>query len=124
MLACAGAAGCDFDGQVEQCALAELCTVEGPAPVIRYPHNGAGLGTVLGLTLTININEVEQFISRLTGSEIFNRSVYYFDSIPTDIQSGSIVLVNLGALGIAVFASVLPALRAALLHPVRALRYE
>ena len=85
---------------------------------------GAGLGTALGLALTININEVEKFLSHVTGSEIFPRTVYYFDSIPTDIQSWSIVLVNLGAMGIAVVASVLPSLRAALLHPVRALRYE
>jgi lipoprotein-releasing system permease protein len=85
---------------------------------------GAGLGTALGLTLTININEVERFLSGLTGSELFPRSIYYFDSIPTDIQDWSVVLVNVGALGIAVFASVMPALRAALLHPVRALRYE
>ena len=35
-----------------------------------------------------------------------------------------VVLVNVGAVAIAVMFSVLPALRAALLHPVRALRYE
>jgi len=33
-------------------------------------------------------------------------------------------LVNFGAVAIAVLFSVLPALRAAMLHPVRALRYE
>jgi len=32
--------------------------------------------------------------------------------------------INIGAIGIAVLFSVLPALRAAMLHPVRALRYE
>jgi lipoprotein-releasing system permease protein len=32
--------------------------------------------------------------------------------------------VALGAVGIAVLASILPARRAALLHPVQALRYE
>src|SRR5262245_16436404 len=78
---------------------------------------GAGLGTALGLTLTININAVEQFLSRITGSELFPRHVYYFDSIPTDIQSWSLVLVNIGALGIAVFAGVMPALAAGLPHP-------
>jgi len=85
---------------------------------------GAGLGTVIGLAITININEVEQFIARLTGQQIFDRSVYYFSEIPTDIQSSMIFYVNLGAVGIAVLFSVLPALRAAWLHPVRALRYE
>src|SRR5262245_13804031 len=37
---------------------------------------GAGLGTALGLAITNNINAVEQFISSLTGHEIFDRGVY------------------------------------------------
>ena len=45
-------------------------------------------------------------------------------AIPTFINVWSVILVNLGALAIAVLFSVLPALRAALLHPVQALRYE
>jgi lipoprotein-releasing system permease protein len=85
---------------------------------------GAGLGTALGLTLTAYINDIERFLGHLTGQEIFPRDVYYFDRIPTDVQMASVALVNAGAVAIAVFFSVLPALRAALLHPVRALRYE
>jgi lipoprotein-releasing system permease protein len=85
---------------------------------------GAGFGTLLGVSFTIYINEIEKLLARLTGQEIFDRTVYYFDRIPTDIQPSSVLLVNLGAVLIAVLFSVLPALRAALLHPVRALRYE
>ena len=85
---------------------------------------GAGLGTAMGVSITVWINEIEHGLSKLTGMEIFPREVYYFKEIPTDIQTMSVVLVNLGAVGIAVLFSVLPALRAALLHPVRALRYE
>jgi lipoprotein-releasing system permease protein len=85
---------------------------------------GALLGTMLGVTLTVYVNEIEHFLGRVTGQEIFPREVYYFDKIPTDIQPWSVLLINLGAVGIAVIFSVLPALRAALLHPVRALRYE
>lgn len=85
---------------------------------------GAGLGTLLGLWLTNNINAVEQWLAGITGQPIFDRSVYYFSEIPTDIQMSMILYVNLGAIGIAVLFSVLPALRAAWLHPVRALRYE
>src|SRR5262249_18336552 len=47
---------------------------------------GAGLGTILGLIFTQNINQIEKFLGRITGQEIFPRSVYYFDKIPTDIQ--------------------------------------
>ncbi len=85
---------------------------------------GAGLGTGLGLLITDNINQIEHFLTKLTGQEIFDRSVYYFKDIPTDVQTLSLIMVNVGAVGIAILFSVLPALRAALLHPVRALRYE
>ncbi len=85
---------------------------------------GAGLGTVLGLTFTYHINEIEKLLAGITGQEIFDRSIYYFDRIPTDVQPMSVLLVNLGAVGVAVLFSVLPALRAAMLHPVRALRFE
>jgi lipoprotein-releasing system permease protein len=85
---------------------------------------GAGLGTSLGLAFTIHINGIEHLLTKVTGQEIFDRSVYYFDQIPTFIQPSSVALINVGAVAIAVLFSVLPALRAALLHPVRALRYE
>jgi lipoprotein-releasing system permease protein len=85
---------------------------------------GAGLGTALGVTLTANINNIEHFLGQLTGRDLFPRDIYYFDKIPTNINVWAVVLVNVGAVAIAVLFSVLPALRAALLHPVRALRYE
>jgi lipoprotein-releasing system permease protein len=85
---------------------------------------GAFCGTGLGVLITVYINKIEHFLTVTTGQEIFSRKTYYFSEIPTDIQPLSLVLVNVGAIGIAVLFSVMPALRAAMLHPVRALRYE
>ncbi len=85
---------------------------------------GAALGTGAGLLITEYINEIEGFLTRATGQQVFDRSVYYFDRIPTNIDPLSVALINIGAVGIAVFFSVLPAFRAARLHPVRALRFE
>jgi lipoprotein-releasing system permease protein len=85
---------------------------------------GSLLGTSAGLALTIYINEVESWLAGRTGHHLFNPNIYYFDRIPTDIQSSAIVFVNLGALAVAVLFSVLPAIRAARLQPVQALRYE
>jgi lipoprotein-releasing system permease protein len=85
---------------------------------------GAGLGAALGLGITCNVNGIEQFLTRITGQEIFDRQVYYFKEIPTDIQPLHVALILAGAVAIAVVFSIIPALRAAWLHPVRALRYE
>jgi lipoprotein-releasing system permease protein len=85
---------------------------------------GAVLGTGFGLTITYYLNEIEHALTKMTGQAIFPRDVYYFSEIPTNIQLSSMMWVNIGAVCIAVLFSVLPALRAAMLHPVRALRYE
>jgi lipoprotein-releasing system permease protein len=85
---------------------------------------GALCGTGLGVGITMKINNIDHFLAKTFGQNIFNPEVYYFKEIPTDIQPMTVLLVNLGAIAIAVVFSVLPALRAALLHPVRALRYE
>jgi lipoprotein-releasing system permease protein len=85
---------------------------------------GTFFGTGLGVWLTSNINGVEQLLSRATGQHVFNPEVYYFKEIPTDIQLLTVLMIDVGAVLIAVVFSVLPALRAAMLQPVRALRYE
>ena len=82
------------------------------------------MGTGLGLWITYNINEIEAALTRLTGAAVFPRDVYYFKEIPTNIDPMNVLLVNLGAVSIATVFSLLPAYRAARLHPVRALRFE
>lgn len=85
---------------------------------------GSLFGTGLGVLFTNNINWIETQLTMLTGQPIFDRTVYYFNEIPTYTSPWMLVVVNIGAVLIAVMSAVLPALRAALLHPVRALRYE
>ena len=52
------------------------------------------------------------------------QTIYYFQSSPTKVYPMMVVWVALGAIAIAVLASILPARRAAALNPVRALRHE
>jgi lipoprotein-releasing system permease protein len=85
---------------------------------------GCALGSGMGLTITYYINPIHEGLGKLTGHELFSPDVYYFSQIPTNVVPWTVFFVNLGAVVIAVSFSVLPALRAALLHPVRALRYE
>ena len=85
---------------------------------------GSGAGLVLGLLFVTNINGIARRLESVTGHEVFDPTVYYFQEIPTSIQPTMVVGVMVGSVLIAVLASVLPAIRAARLHPVAALRYE
>jgi ABC-type lipoprotein release transport system permease subunit len=85
---------------------------------------GAGAGMTLGLLFVAYINEIADLLGLITGQEVFDPAIYYFQSIPTIVQPFTVSWIVIGALAIAVLASVLPARRASRLHPVEALRYE
>ena len=85
---------------------------------------GSAAGVGIGLLFVKYINEIEDGLSWITGRRVFDEQIYYFLKIPTQVNPMMVVWVALGAIAIAVLASVLPARRASRLHPVRALRYE
>ena len=85
---------------------------------------GSGVGVLLGLTFVYYINEIEKGITWLLGRKVFDETIYYFPEIPTAVSPMMVSCVALGAVLIAVLASILPARRAATLRPVQALRYE
>lgn len=85
---------------------------------------GAGVGAVAGLLFVANINAIADLLESVTGQEVFDPTVYYFDTIPTIVHPWTVAWVVIGAILIAVMASVLPSIRAARMHPVEALRYE
>jgi lipoprotein-releasing system permease protein len=82
------------------------------------------VGLALGLVLVRHINDIAALLGKITGKPVFDPSIYYFYRIPTIVDPRTVAWIVSGAVGIAVLASVLPALRAALLRPVEALRYE
>ncbi len=85
---------------------------------------GSGAGLVIGLIFVANINRIADLLARLTGREVFDPSIYYFQQIPTIVQPLTVIIILSGATTIAVIASIFPAWRASRLHPVEALRHE
>jgi lipoprotein-releasing system permease protein len=85
---------------------------------------GASVGMGLGLMFVRYINEIADLLGRITGQPVFDPSIYYFQKIPTIVEWHTVTWIVAGAMAIAILASILPARRAARLHPVEALRYE
>ncbi len=85
---------------------------------------GAGAGMVIGLLFVANIDRIADGLSLLTGQQLFDPTVYYFQEIPAIVRPLTVGWIVVGALFIAVLASILPARRAARLHPVEALRHK
>lgn len=85
---------------------------------------GSGVGVIMGLLFVKYINEIEAALTWITGQKIFDDTIYYLPKIPTLVEPMMVIWVAIGAMIIAVLASILPARRAARLHPVQSLRYE
>ncbi len=85
---------------------------------------GSGGGMVLGLLIVYYIDDIRRFIEKMSGQTLFDPNIYYFQNIPTLVEPWTVGWIVVGAMLIAVMASILPAFRAARLQPVEALRYE
>jgi lipoprotein-releasing system permease protein len=85
---------------------------------------GSGAGLVIGLLIVANINRVAEVLAWISGHDVFDPTIYYFQEIPTIVEPLTVCWIVGGAMLIAVSASIAPARRAARLHPVEALRHE
>jgi lipoprotein-releasing system permease protein len=79
---------------------------------------------VLGLVTVRNINPINRFLSGVVGIDLFPRDIYNFPTIPAFLTGRDLLIIGVSALVICTLAGLLPALRAARLEPVEALRYE
>ncbi len=82
----------------------------------------AGFG--LGVVFCLNIQTLQGWLERLTGTDLWNAEVRFLTQIPAVIDWSEVATVLAMALGLCFAATIYPAWRAARLDPVEALRYE
>lgn len=85
---------------------------------------GALLGLGLGYWFVQNVDAVHAFIKDVTGRDVFPPNIYQFRTIPTVWHWPSVLTIMGGSVLVAFLAGLLPAMRAARLDPIKALRYE
>jgi len=85
---------------------------------------GAAVGYGVGMLVAHNVNGIRAFLRDSFGIDIFPADIYLFDEIPTHVDHEAAVAFAVGALVFAFFFAIIPAIRAARLRPVSALRYE
>ncbi len=85
---------------------------------------GTIVGVILGLLICHYIEQIRQFISWMTATELFSPELYFLSKLPADVDVGETISVVLMALALSLIATLYPAWRASRLDPVEALRYE
>jgi lipoprotein-releasing system permease protein len=86
------------------------------------------LGSVSGLVSAMLLiqfrNEVRDFLSQVLGIQVFPAGIYQFSEIPAKIVPGDVAIICVSAFAICSVAALIPAVIAARLDPVKALRFE
>jgi lipoprotein-releasing system permease protein len=84
---------------------------------------GTLLGFVIGVAFCANIESIRQGLSRLTGTTLFDPTIYFLSKMPAEMDAGEVTAVVVMALTLTLLATLYPSWRAAKLDPVEALRY-
>jgi lipoprotein-releasing system permease protein len=85
---------------------------------------GGLLGGLTAFAIVHNINPIHEWMGAALKIQIWDPRVYYFTTIPNKMDPTHAAIVMIGFVLASGVGALVPALRAAMLHPVRALRFE
>ena len=85
---------------------------------------GSLLGLALSASIVLNLNEIQDLLFVWFGFKMWDPQVYYFDRIPSQLNSTEVTVIVICAILSSVVGAIVPAIRAAVQDPIESLRYE
>ncbi len=85
---------------------------------------GAAMGLLSGYLIVHNINELHTWMGQVMHVQVWDPEVYAFDTIPNTMNTHEVMVIMAVAVVASVLGAMVPAVRAARMHPVEALRWE
>ena len=85
---------------------------------------GTLIGFGLGVVFCAYIEQIKEFVSKITGTPLFDPTVYYLESLPAKLDWHQVTEVILMSFALSILATIYPSWRAARIDPIEALRRE
>jgi lipoprotein-releasing system permease protein len=85
---------------------------------------GTLVGVLAGIVTALNIDVIVPAIEAALNIQFLPKDVYLIPDLPSDLQSGDVIVIASMALALSFLATIYPSWRAARVNPAEALRYE
>jgi len=85
---------------------------------------GTIFGLLLGLLIAVELGAIVSFLEAAFNIDLLSAEVYFISDLPTEVRTSEVLRICLLALGLAVAATLYPAISASRQHPAEALRHE
>jgi lipoprotein-releasing system permease protein len=85
---------------------------------------GSAMGLLVSYLIVHNINQLHEWLGKFMGIKVWDPETYAFDTIPNTLDPNKVAVILLIGVIASLVGALVPAIRAARMNPVEALRWE